>query len=313
MEFFRNNGFDMEGDPLETKINEKAPIEELFLIPTFLDQLTYQHERLIEYIKQKHNIHKMVWFLRVLAHPDQYSENRCFHYPFFSYMVFSGCTDDISIEFIDDDSELDALFGIATQYNNDLYDTAFGYFQGIIQKLISQNNSHNKELIQKIRQKPSQYVYPFVAIMNKSSSEYLYDIVGYQEEGFCGFKEELFRHILECFLDYSGQYSQFTTIMDEITFWKTSFKRRGIEGGSKESLCSKKQTSTKRASTTDKFSTGACRRWATQPRIWSTRLSQAPSSPNRISLLLSNRTRINWSRKRLFSLCNKLLRKLLAR
>jgi hypothetical protein len=230
MEFFKNNGFDEEGDLLEKKIEEKAPIEELFLMPIFLDQLTYQHEKLIEYIKQKENIHKMIWYLRILAFPEKYSENRCFHYPYFAYMVLSGCTDDISYEFINNDDELDDFFGIATQYNNDLYDTAFGYFQGVLQKLISQNNSHNKILIEKITKSATKYVYPFVAIMNKSSSEYLFDIIGYQEDGFGGFKEELFRHIFECFMEYSVTYLQFDTIQDELKFWRESLLKKGIEG-----------------------------------------------------------------------------------
>jgi hypothetical protein len=230
MEFFKNNGFDEEGDLLEKKIDDKAPLEELFLMPIFLDQLTYQHEKLIEYIKQKENIHKMIWFMRVLAYPDQFSENRCFHYPYFSYMVLSGCTDDISLEFINDDQEMDNFFGIVTQYNNDIYDTAYGYFQGVLQKLISQNNSHNKVLIEKMIKSATRYVYPFVAIMNKSSSEYLFDIIGYQEEGFEGFKEQLFNHIFECFVEYSVTYSEFENIESEIKFWREILSKKGIEG-----------------------------------------------------------------------------------
>ena len=237
MEFFKNNGFDMEGDLLEKKIDEKAPLEELFLLPIFLDQLTYQHEKLIHYIKQKPNIHKMIWFIRVLAYPDFYSENRCFHYPYFSYMVLSGCTDDISLEFINDDQELNDFFGIACEYNNDIYDTSFGYFQGVLQKLISQNNSHNKILIEKITKSAPRFVYPFVAIMNKSSSEYLFDIIGYQEDGFGGFKEELFRHVLECFMEYSVVYGQFQSIQEELEFWRESLLKKGIEGIVKKFLC----------------------------------------------------------------------------
>jgi hypothetical protein len=236
MEFFKNNGFDKEGDLLETKINEKAPIEELFLMPIFLDQLTYQHEKLIEYIKQKPNIHKMIWFLRVLAFPDKFSQNRSFHYPYFSYMVLSGCTDDISLEFINDDQELDDFFGIATQYNNDIYDTAFGYFQGVVQKLISQNNSHNKILIEKIILSADKYVYPFVAIMNKSSSEYLFDIIGFQEEGFEDFKEELFNHIFECFMEYSVSYQNFESIEDELNFWRETMSKRELKGNTNKCL-----------------------------------------------------------------------------
>ena len=230
MEFFKNNGFDIEGDLLEKKIQDKSPIEELFLMPIFLDQLTYQHENLIEYLQKKENIHKMVWFMRELAFPEKFSENRCFHYPYFAYMVLSACTDEISLSFINDDEELFSLFGISCQYNNDIYDTSYGYFQGVIQKLISQNNSHNKLLIEKIENDPSKTVYPFVAVMNKSSSEYLFDIIGFQEEGFAGFKEEIFKNILECFMDYSVEYHKFETISDEIAFWRKAFKARGIEG-----------------------------------------------------------------------------------
>jgi hypothetical protein len=228
--FFQNNAFDVEGDLLEQKIREEAPLEELFLMPIFLDQLTYQHENLIEYLKKSGNIHKMVWFLRVLAFPDKYSENRCFHYPYFAYMVLSTCTDDISFEFINDDAHLDDFFGVSCHYNDDVYDTSFGYFQGVLQKLISQNNSHNKLLIEKMRKKAHKYVYPFVAIMNKASSEFLFDVVGYQEEGFGGFKEELFRHTLESFLEYSVAYTTFQSIRDEIAFWQETLKKKGVEG-----------------------------------------------------------------------------------
>jgi len=230
MEFFKNNGFDDEEDLLETKINNKAPIEELFLMPIFLDQLTYQHEKLIAYIKQKAHIHKMIWYIRVLAFPDHFSQNRSFHYPYFSYMVLSGCTDEISLELINDDQELDDFFGIATQYNNDMYDTAFGYFQGVLQKLISQNNSHNKALIEKIIASADRYVHPFITIMNKSSSEYLFDIIGYQEEGFEGFKEDTFRHIFECFMEYSASYAKFQKIEDELKFWREALSKRGLTG-----------------------------------------------------------------------------------
>ena len=230
MEFFKNNGFDIEGDLLEKKLEENCPIEELFLMPIFLDQLTYQHENLIEYLQKKGNIHKMVWFMRELAFPENFSENRCFHYPYFAYMVLSACTDEISFALTNDDEELDSLFGINCQYNNDIYDTAFGYFQGVVQKLISQNNSHNKMLIEKIEKKASQTVYPFVAVMNKSSSEYLFDIIGFQEEGFTGFKEQVFKNTLECFMEYSAKFQNFKSILDEISFWREAFKARGVEG-----------------------------------------------------------------------------------
>lgn len=230
--FFQNNGFDVEGDQLDLKIKDNGPLEQLFLMPIFLDQLTYQHENLIEFLKRKDNIHKMVWFLRELVFPPAYSENRCFHYPYFAFMVLSTCTDDISFEFTDDDEELDAFFGACVHYNNDLYDTAFGYFQGVLQKLISQNNSHNKMLIEKMRKHAGRYVYPYLAIMNKACSEYLFDVVGYLEDGFGGFKEELFRHALECFMEYTVKYESFKTVKEEIAFWREALRKKGVEGKS---------------------------------------------------------------------------------
>ena len=230
MAFFKQNGFDVEKDIIEEKIEQRAPLEDLFLIPIFLDELNFQNEKLIEYLKDPAIIKKMIWYLRVLAFPDQHSEHRCFHYPYFSYEVLSACNDEISNELISNEELLDNLFGISVCYNQDLYDTAFGYIQGALQNLISQNNSFNKVLIEKIQNGSPKYVYPFVAIMNKASAEYIFDIIGYLEEGFNGYKEELFNIVLRCFLEYSCQYPYFKSVLEEIKFWRDSFAKFDIQG-----------------------------------------------------------------------------------
>ena len=230
MDYFKKNGFDVEKDIIDTKVQENAPLEELFLAPIFLDELNYQNELLIEYIKKKENIHKLIWYIRILGIPNVQSENRCFNFPYFSYEVLSACNDEISEALIDDDEEMNNLFGLACEYNNDIYDTSYGYMQGAIQNMISQNNSHNKTFIEKIRKNAGHYVYPYVAVMNKSSAEYLFDIVGHQEEGFGGFKEQLFRHLLESFLDYASKFPKFKSIFEEIDFWRKTFAKLGVEG-----------------------------------------------------------------------------------
>ena len=115
-------------------------------------------------------------------------------------------------------------------HNIPIYDTAFGYVQGIIQNLLSSNNSENQTLIEKIRASSSKFVYPFVAIMNASSAEYIFDIIGYLEEGFEGFKEELFEIIVKCYLPYSSECHKFQTIQEEIQFWTDSFAKHTIKG-----------------------------------------------------------------------------------
>ena len=231
MEFFKNHHFgdDEDEDLVEKKVREGASLEELFLIPNLLDELSFQNEVLIEYLKQPLQIERMIFYLRVLGDPEQYSENRCYHYPYFSYEVLSSCNENISFNTISNDEHLLNLFGVASRFNDPNFDTCFGYIQGVVQNLISQNNTHNKDLVDKIRERPGDFVYPFVAVMNKSSSEFLFDIIGYIEDGFGGFKEELFKNLIEIYFEFSAKYRGFEKIEDEIAFWTEIFKRKGIE------------------------------------------------------------------------------------
>lgn len=232
MEFFKNNHFGDEEDEdiLEKKIEEGASLEELFLVPNLLDELGFQNETLIDFLKLSPQIQRMIFYLRKLGDPNVYSENRCFHYPYFAYEVLSSCNENISQNIISNDNHLESLFGITCHFNDSGYDTCYGYIQGVIQNLISQNNTHNKDLVDKIRERPGDFVYPFVAVMNKSSSEFLFDIIGYIEDGFGGFKEQLFKNLIEIYLEYAGVYSNFQNASDEVKFWTSVFEKKGLKG-----------------------------------------------------------------------------------
>jgi hypothetical protein len=166
----------------------------------------------------------------VLGDQATQTDHRCYHFPFFAYEVISACNYEICESLINDDQELDDLFGLCCQFNNPRYETCFGYTQGAIQNLLSHNNSHNALFIQKIKSGSAKYVYPFMAIMNKACSEYMFDIVGHPETHFGDFRETLFMHLFESYLALSSSLDQISNVSQELQFWRQRFKQCGVRG-----------------------------------------------------------------------------------
>lgn len=203
--FFTNESY------LETELDRllalTPSLEELFKQPNFMSSLFIAKRELIDFLAREDILKEVLRYMSEIKDPMNNSHERCYHYPFYAFNVFSHINSKIIETFINCKELVDTFFKLCLSEDENMI-TVQGYLQTIFRNYMSDINPLYDEFVLLVIENFEIYILPLVQKMTKSNSEILVCVLINYHHKLKEKQQRLFEAILTRYLGKTGQENE---------------------------------------------------------------------------------------------------------